>query len=130
MLNAGRRSFRLTSNKEEISMSKKIEETPVNSANAKQSKILSRRAVLRGVLMMSASLLVPISLFSAPSSAATATPAAAKKLAKAGVKYQDKPKGDQKCGTCTNFIAASKTCKLVEGPISPDGYCILWAKKA
>jgi hypothetical protein len=106
-------------------MSKPIKETPADTAGTNQNEILSRRAVLRGVLMVSASLLVPLSLFSAPANAA-----AAKKLAKAGVKYQDKPKGDQKCATCTNFIAASKTCKLVEGPINPDGYCILWAKKA
>jgi len=28
-----------------------------------------------------------------------------------------------------NFIAESNTCKLVEGQISPDGWCVLWAKK-
>jgi hypothetical protein len=63
---------------------------------------------------------------SSPASAADA----AKKVAKAGVKYQNQPKGEQKCGTCTNYIAASKTCKRVEGPINPDGWCILWTKKA
>jgi len=29
-----------------------------------------------------------------------------------------------------NFIAESKTCKLVDGQISPEGWCSLWAKKA
>jgi hypothetical protein len=126
MLSAARRSFQPTFHQKEIAMSKTIKETPANTTNTKQDEILSRRAVLRGALMVGCSLLVPISLFSSPANAATE----AKKLAKASVKYQDKPKGDQKCGTCTNFIAASKTCKLVEGPINPDGYCILWAKKA
>jgi hypothetical protein len=107
-------------------MSKTIKETPTGTADTKQNEILSRRAVLRGALLVGCSLLVPASLFSSPANAATE----AKKLAKAGVKYQEKPKGDQKCSTCTNFIAASKTCKRVEGPINPDGYCILWAKKA
>ena len=30
----------------------------------------------------------------------------------------------------THFIAESGSCKLVEGKISPDGWCTLWAKKA
>jgi hypothetical protein len=110
-------------------MNKEINETLVDTTGPKQNEILSRRAVLRGLLMVGASLLIPVSLVTSPANASTA-PAAAKKLAKAGVKYQEKPKGDQKCSTCTNFIAASKTCKRVEGPINPDGYCILWAKKA
>jgi hypothetical protein len=46
------------------------------------------------------------------------------------VQYQTQPKGDQKCGGCLHFIAESNTCKLVEGQISPDGWCILWAQKA
>jgi len=111
-------------------MGKTIKETPANTTSTELDKILSRRAVLRGALMVGCSLLVPASLFSSPANAATAAPSAATKQSKASVKYQNKPNGDQKCGTCTNFIAASKTCKLVEGPINPDGYCILWAKKA
>lgn len=111
-------------------MSRTFKETPANTTNAKQDEILSRRAILRGALMAACSLLVPLSLFTSPANAATAAPAATKKLAKTGVKYQTKPKSNQKCGTCTNFIAASKTCQRVEGPISPDGWCVLWAKKA
>ena len=46
------------------------------------------------------------------------------------VQYQAKPKGEQRCDNCINFIAESKTCKLVDGQISPEGWCSLWAKKA
>lgn len=101
------------------------EEIPV-PISTKTDEILSRRAMLRAALMVGCSLFIPITLMSSPASAADA----AKKVAKAGVKYQNQPKGEQKCGTCTNYIAASKTCKRVEGPINPDGWCILWAKKA
>lgn len=104
-------------------MSKTIKETVTDTVTAQQDKLLSRRAVLRGALMVGCGLLASTSLFSTPASAAT------KKLEKPGVKYQDKPKGDQKCGTCTNYIAASKTCKLVDGSINPSGWCMLWARK-
>ena len=50
------------------------------------------------------------------------------KASKATVKYQNKPKGSQKCAGCKFFIAGkSKTamgsCKIVDGSISPDGWC-------
>lgn len=107
-------------------MKRIIKEAIPTPINPKKDEILSRRAVLRAALMLGCGLFVPITLMSTPASAADA----AKKVAKAGVKYQNQPKGEQKCGTCTNYIAASKTCKRVEGPINPDGWCILWAKKA
>lgn len=48
--------------------------------------------------------------------------------------YQDKPKGNQKCDLCKYFIAGSSptaagTCQLVEGSISPNGWCALFAAK-
>ena len=103
--------------------------TPVTTCTG-QDKILSRRDVLRAALVAGCSLFVPIAIFS--SSANGAEPAAAtgaKKMAKTAVKYQNKPNAAQKCSTCTNYIAAAKTCKRVEGPINPDGWCILWAAK-
>lgn len=60
-------------------------------------------------------------------SADAAAPAA--KVSQASVQYQAQPKGDQQCSGCMHFIAESNTCKLVEGQISPDGWCTLWAKK-
>ena len=45
------------------------------------------------------------------------------------MKYQDKPNGDQKCSTCMQFEPPG-SCKVVEGAISPNGYCIAWVKKA
>ena len=112
-----------------------------------KEEIPPRRVVLRGALAVGCSLWVPMvlsgcdskkganSTSSAPASSAatsanSAVPAATKKLPQANVQYQTQPKGEQKCGRCVNFIAESNTCKLVDGQISPEGWCSLWAKKA
>jgi hypothetical protein len=52
------------------------------------------------------------------------------KLSKAQAKYQEQPKGDQNCANCMHFIAESSTCQVVEGKVSPNGWSMLWAKKA
>jgi hypothetical protein len=106
----------------------------------------SRRSVLRGALAVGCGLCLPIALLGcdskkaadasgaapagSPATSADSAAPAAKKVPPASVQYQNQPKGEQKCGTCTNFIAESKTCKLVEGSINPEGWCVLWAKKA
>jgi len=50
------------------------------------------------------------------------------KVSQAAVAYQDKPKGDQNCATCSLFEPPS-SCKTVDGTVSPDGWCRIWAKK-
>jgi hypothetical protein len=57
------------------------------------------------------------------------TASAQQKASKEAMKYQDKPNGDQKCSNCMQFEAPS-SCKVVDGTISPNGYCIAWVKKA
>jgi hypothetical protein len=54
---------------------------------------------------------------------------AQQKVAKEAMKYQDKPNGDMKCSNCLQFEPPA-SCKVVDGKISPDGYCIAWVKKA
>lgn len=63
-----------------------------------------------------------------PEGAASA--GAAGKMSQAQAQYQNRPKGDQKCAGCMHFVAESNTCKVVEGTVSPEGWCMLWAKKA
>ncbi len=112
--------------------------------------IPSRRLVLHGALAAACGLCLPIALSgcdskpgggsSAPSGAAPAVPprkaeessaaTGAMKATQAGVQYQMKPKGEQKCGNCRHFVAASNTCALVAGQISPEAWCIIWAKLA
>ncbi|MBV9148408.1 MAG: high-potential iron-sulfur protein [Candidatus Eremiobacteraeota bacterium] len=60
--------------------------------------------------------------------------AEAAKASKASVKYQSHPKGSQKCAGCRFFIkgktaSANGACQVVAGSISPNGWCVSWAKK-
>lgn len=55
---------------------------------------------------------------------------------RASMKYKDSPEGDKKCANCNLFVpGASPTdlggCKVFPGDteISPNGYCMAWAKK-
>ena len=48
--------------------------------------------------------------------------AAAPKISKKAVAYQDHPDGDKLCAKCAQFQPPDG-CKMVEGPISPQGSC-------
>jgi hypothetical protein len=95
----------------------------------------SRRAAFRMAIATGCALCVPAA-FAAEDTSKSTKPAPAesasqvKKTPQAAVQYQPKPKGEQKCALCLHFISESNTCKVVEGKISPDGWCTLWAKKA
>jgi hypothetical protein len=54
---------------------------------------------------------------------------AAAKMKQAAVEYQDSPKGDQECSNCSLFQEPN-ACTLVDGEISPKGWCKFWVKKA
>jgi hypothetical protein len=57
---------------------------------------------------------------------ATAGPAAAQlKVSRQSVAYQDRPDGGKSCRLCAHFIAPG-SCQIVQGPISPQGYCRLF----
>lgn len=49
------------------------------------------------------------------------------KTPKDKVAYQDSPKNGQRCSDCSLFVAESNTCQVVEGDISPEGWCKLFA---
>ncbi len=51
------------------------------------------------------------------------------KLAQNEIGYQSRPKGQQRCDLCVNWDPPG-TCKLVAGPISPTGWCGLFAHKS
>ncbi len=82
----------------------------------------SRRAVLRTAAMLTGTLLTSTMV---PDKAAHAQ----QKASKAVMKYQDQPNGDKQCGNCLHFVPPS-SCKIVEGTVSSQGYCIAWTKKA
>ena len=87
-------------------------------------KKISRRTLLKGAAVIAGVALA--SAFTVKAHAAQST--------KATMQYQDTPKGDQKCSACKFFIpgktsAADGTCQIVEGPISPQGWCTAYIKK-
>ena len=54
---------------------------------------------------------------------------AQEKLAQTIVQYQETPKDGQKCSDCVNFVAPA-ACKIVDGKINPQGWCVAFAPKS
>jgi len=81
----------------------------------------SRRSVLRGAALLAGAALT--------ASIVPSKEALAQKASQEAMKYQDKPNGDKRCSNCLNFIPSS-SCAIVEGTVSPNGYCMAWAKKS
>jgi hypothetical protein len=52
---------------------------------------------------------------------------AAGKMSQGAVAYQGSPKGSQSCANCKLFEKPD-ACKLVDGKVSPNGWCRIWAK--
>ncbi len=105
-----------------------------------KAHVPQRRTVLRGALAASCTLMLwgckakqEESSTGTPASPPSTSknppiPAESRKPSQAQAQYQGQPKGDQKCGNCLNFVAGSNTCKVVEGQVSPNGWCMFWAK--
>lgn len=79
---------------------------------------LSRRLLLKGVAWVGG----------AATLLAVTVNRAAAKMAKSAVKYQDSPKGTQQCSNCAPFEPPTG-CKVVEGPVSANGWCNVWQRK-
>jgi hypothetical protein len=90
---------------------------PISSVAAGIS--LSRRALLGSTTALAAAIVL----------AGTGTGRAQQKMSKQTAEYQDSPKGDQKCEGCRFFVEEA-SCQLVEGEISPNGWCRLFQPKA
>ena len=63
------------------------------------------------------------------------TPAQGGMESKAMAKYQEKPNGSQECDGCMQFVpgkdsSANGTCKIVQGSISPKGWCMNFTPKS
>ncbi len=73
-------------------------------------------------------------LAAAPALAFSARALAQQKATKQAMKYQDKPNGGNECDKCVQYVPgpnakAPGTCKVVEGSISPKGWCMAYAPK-
>jgi hypothetical protein len=80
---------------------------------------MSRRQILRGACIAAGGAAVL---------AGTVMPAQAK-MTQQAASYQDKPKAGASCADCALFKAPN-ACTLVDGTISPQGWCRFYAKKS
>lgn len=89
-----------------------------------------RRTVLRAILAGGCALCVSPVLAAENTQPKAKKPGEMKggKVSKPHAKYQNKPKGNLKCANCNNFIAPD-SCRVVDGKVSPDGWCVLYAPK-
>jgi hypothetical protein len=88
------------------------------------SKRVTRKQALTNLLVLPA----------LASALALGVPAAARADSRTQLKYQATPKGNQKCLGCSLFIAgktptADGTCKVITGPISPNGWCTAFSQR-
>jgi hypothetical protein len=92
---------------------------------------ISRRTWLKGATLLSAAAATPLIL---------ASTGAAAKASKVAVHYRDHPNGMQMCHMCEYYTTSggrsagmcmgmmgSGACQLVQGKISPMGWCDLYA---
>jgi High potential iron-sulfur protein len=71
--------------------------------------------------------LVRLALGGAAAAVAAVSAAFAKdKMSKQEAEYQDSPKDIRMCATCTLFEPPG-SCKVVDGDVSPDGWCKAFA---
>ena len=88
------------------------------------ARLLSRRQVLTIAASAAGS-----SIAGAAAVVGTSTTAhAAAKVSQKLVKYQDTPKGEQRCDNCDLFEPPS-SCKNVDGVVAPQGWCTVYRKK-
>jgi hypothetical protein len=87
-----------------------------NSKDGSQN--ISRRMALTGTALA----------FVVAADAAITHVGAQTKISQEAAKYQAQPKGQQSCAVCANFQPPN-ACKFVQGTISPNGWCLLFAAK-
>lgn len=94
----------------------------MNMSQPENERVVSRRKVLQSATLIAGSAAV---------AAAAIVPAGAQtgKMSQQAAAYQNGPKNGQKCLDCSFFVQP-QACKLVEGTISPVGWCKFFAKKA
>jgi hypothetical protein len=82
----------------------------------------SRRRLLQAAIVVGGTAL----LARAPESGAQQKPKATlKKRSKEAVGYRDEPYEGRSCGRCVLYVGYGE-CVLVEGEVSPNGWCIQW----
>jgi hypothetical protein len=91
---------------------------------------MARLSITRGTFLGSA-----IALPALVAVANTLALADAQKTSQASVHYQSTPNGSKQCSSCRFFAAGTGansdgTCQVVDGSISPQGYCDTYTAKS
>jgi hypothetical protein len=94
--------------------------TPACNSTPSASTDISRRSVLRGATLAAGGAIIAAGITTQPAEAKMTTTAAG---------YVDTSKTAEQCSNCSLFIEPS-SCKLVDGTISPKGYCRFYVKKS
>lgn len=92
----------------------------MKTENNWQTIDLSRRNLFRGALVFAGGATVLGAGLAATSASAMVSPKA--------VNYQNMPKGAARCDGCVQWKPPA-ACKIVEGVISPAGWCTIYAPK-
>jgi hypothetical protein len=81
---------------------------------------VSRRVVITGTA---------VAVGAAATGVAAKRASAQQKISQADAKYQDHPNNNQECDGCIQFQAPN-ACKIVDGNISPKGWCQFFGAKS
>jgi hypothetical protein len=95
---------------------------PERQSGAAQTQ-LSRRELLPTLIGAAATVSAAIAL------GASETAEAQSKTSQATAKYQDHPNAGGSCAIC-NYFRPPHACQLVDGNISPNGWCSFYSKKS
>jgi hypothetical protein len=86
-----------------------------------KSVTFSRRSLLQNIGIGGTAL-------AAATTASVRTSLAEGKIPKSQARYQTSPNGDRRCAVCSHFTAPS-SCDIVEGDVSPQGWCQFFGQK-
>ncbi len=86
-----------------------------------ESENFSRRSLLRNIGIGGTAL-------AALTAASVRSSLADGKLPKSQAKYQNAPNGDRRCASCVHFASPS-SCDIVDGDVSPQGWCQFFGQK-
>ena len=92
-----------------------------NKCNSGKQEDISRRTFFQRIAALAIGAAAFTSL--APHFASAQT-----KMAQKAAQYRDTPNGEKTCEKCVLFIAPDG-CKMVEGKINPQGWCMLYSQK-
>ncbi len=95
----------------------------MNDASKIRSAALSRRSILR-----KAALAAGGTAFLGTVTGGNRVAEAQTKMAQSAAGYQPTPHQGQACANCLQFVPPD-ACKVVEGTVSPAGWCKLYIKK-